>query len=69
MDEPAIDARVFEFLQLKTDPADLSEHFLVEFNGRNQARTLAGIAGQPARGSSQQQPDSDETPVKQAEAV
>lgn len=69
MDEPTIDARVIEFLNLSTDPCDLSEQFLVDFNGRNQARTLAGLVDKllgvrPSAGSAV-----DEELVNQAEAV
>lgn len=69
MDEPAIDARIFEFLKLKTDPADLSEQFLVEFNGRNQARTLAGLLDKMLGVRSSGSRICDETLVKQAEVV
>jgi glycosyltransferase involved in cell wall biosynthesis len=37
------DARIREFLQMPTDPAILSPQFLREFNGREQARKLAGL--------------------------
>jgi hypothetical protein len=43
MDDQLIDARMIQFLSLPTGPVDLSEQFLSEFNGRNQARTLAGL--------------------------
>ena len=69
MDEPAIDARIFEFLQLNTDPADLSEQFLVEFNGRNQACTLAGLLDKMLGVRPSGNPASDEALVKQAEVV
>jgi glycosyltransferase involved in cell wall biosynthesis len=69
MDEPTIDARVMRFLNLSTDPCDLSEQFLVDFNGRNQARTLAGLIDKllgvrPCGG-----PIFDEKLMDQAEAV
>jgi glycosyltransferase involved in cell wall biosynthesis len=35
--------RLMEFLRLPTEPVSLSSRFLDEFNGRNQARTLAGL--------------------------
>lgn len=55
MDEAAIDNAMMEFLDLPTDPVELSQQFLNEFNGRNQARTLAGLIdrmleGQPIAG-------------------
>jgi glycosyltransferase involved in cell wall biosynthesis len=37
------DRRLLEFLSLPTEPVSLSEQFLNEFNGRNQAHTLAGM--------------------------
>jgi hypothetical protein len=37
------DRRLLEFLSLPTEPVTLSEQFLNEFNGRNQAHTLAGM--------------------------
>ena len=43
MDDAAVDARMMEFLKLTTDPAELREQFLTEFNGRSQARNLAGL--------------------------
>jgi glycosyltransferase involved in cell wall biosynthesis len=43
MTESLIDMRLLEFLNLSTQPSPLSERFLVEFNGRNQVRTLAGM--------------------------
>jgi glycosyltransferase involved in cell wall biosynthesis len=43
LDESVIDARMVEFLNLSTKAVGLSEQFLQEFNGRNQARALAGL--------------------------
>ena len=43
LDESVVDAHMVEFLNLSTKPVGLSEQFLQEFNGRNQARTLAGL--------------------------
>jgi len=43
MDESTVDERMIEFFNLSTEPAQLSQQFLTEFNGRNQARTLAGL--------------------------
>ena len=37
------DSRIRDFLQLPTDPELLSPQFLREFNGREQARKLAGL--------------------------
>jgi len=37
------DSRVRDFLQLPADPVLLSPQFLREFNGREQARKLAGL--------------------------
>jgi hypothetical protein len=68
MDESAIDARMINFLNLPTDPADLSQQFLIEFNGRNQARTLAGLLDKMLAAP----PNSavfDETLLKQTEMV
>jgi glycosyltransferase involved in cell wall biosynthesis len=69
MDDAAIDARMVEFLNLPTHSVELQEQFLVEFNGRNQARTLAGlldkILGVRPKGSRA----IDENLVKQTEAV
>ena len=42
MDAALCDARLLEFLQLPTTPVDPTPRFLAEFNGRNQARKLAG---------------------------
>lgn len=43
MDEASCDARLMEFLQLPTEPVNLNPDFLQEFNGREQARKLAGL--------------------------
>jgi glycosyltransferase involved in cell wall biosynthesis len=69
MDEPAIDARMLEFLNLPTDPAKLSEQFLIEFNGRNQARTLAGLLDKLFDTGHSDIPLVDEDLVKQTEVV
>jgi glycosyltransferase involved in cell wall biosynthesis len=69
MEEDAIDARMIEFLNLPTDPVSLSERFLVEFNGRNQARALAGLLDKMLGGPSSGSPVFDEKLVEQTEAV
>jgi len=69
MDESAIDARMIEFLKLPTDPVKLSEQFLFEFNGRSQARTLAGLLDTMLGVRRSKTPVLDESLVKQAEAV
>jgi glycosyltransferase involved in cell wall biosynthesis len=43
LDEPTIDARMMEFINLPSDPVPVSEQFLSDFNGRNQAQKLAGL--------------------------
>ena len=43
MTESLIDRRLLDFLNLSTQPSTLSERFLIDFNGRSQARTLAGL--------------------------
>lgn len=43
MDEAAIDARMIEFLDMPSDPVQVSERFSSEFDGRKQAQTLAGL--------------------------
>ena len=69
MDEPAIDARMINFLNLPTDPADLSHQFQTEFNGRTQARTLAGLLDKLFDTGHSDSPLLDENLVKQTEAV
>ena len=41
MNAEECDARLLEFLRLPTTPVALTERFLTEFNGRDQARRLA----------------------------
>jgi hypothetical protein len=43
LDEPTMDARMMEFINLPSDPVPVSEQFLSDFNGRNQAQKLAGL--------------------------
>jgi hypothetical protein len=43
LDEDMIDGRVVDFLKLPSQPVRVSEHFSTQFNGRNQARTLASL--------------------------
>jgi hypothetical protein len=43
MSEPAIDARMIEFLDMPSDPVQVSARFSSEFDGRKQAETLARL--------------------------
>ena len=43
MGESAIDARMIEFLDMPSDPVQVSERFSLEFDGRKQAQTLARL--------------------------
>ena len=43
LDEDTIDGRMVDFLNLPSQPVRVSEHFSTQFNGRNQARTLASL--------------------------
>ena len=43
MDEASCDARLMDFMRLPTEPVSLTPDFLKEFNGREQARKLAGL--------------------------
>jgi glycosyltransferase involved in cell wall biosynthesis len=69
MDENTIDARLLEFLSLPIDPVDLSEQFLVEFNGRNQACTLAGLLDTMLGAHPSSSPVFDEKLLKRTETV
>jgi len=69
MDESTVDERMIEFLNLPTEPAELSERFLFEFNGRNQARTLAGLLDKMLGVSHSTSHALDEVLVRESEAV
>ncbi len=43
LNEETIDDRMIEFLNLPTEAVNVSDKFMTEFNGRNQARSLAGL--------------------------
>jgi glycosyltransferase involved in cell wall biosynthesis len=43
LDEQTVDQRMTEFLDLSSNPVGVSEDFLSQFNGRNQAQTLASL--------------------------
>jgi glycosyltransferase involved in cell wall biosynthesis len=43
MSDDAIDDRMLAFLKMPSAPVPLSQVFLADFDGRNQARTLAGL--------------------------
>jgi len=69
MDESVIDARMTEFLRLPTDPVDLSDQFLIKFNGRDQARTLAGLLDEVFGVRPEARRVLDETRIKPTEVV
>ena len=43
MEETVVDSRMVEFLNFSTEPVTVSREFLTKFNGRNQARSMAGL--------------------------